>query len=190
MFIYVMTCVVNGKHYVGYDTGPEENMRRYSLHVSSAINKTPPKHRSKLYPAMVKYGPDKFTVKIVAKTNDFTELKNLEIEWIKKLDSIKNGYNIRPGGNGFAPLSSLSEEEALIQRNAMKRGAKRANEVRWAGKTLDERRDILSKAHASYSSKARSKNLKTLWDNMTPEQKQERSQKMKDGWARRKEMLK
>lgn len=184
MFIYAIKCTVNNKYYVGYDTGEISAMRRWKLHC--ALIK--PKHESKIYWAMLKHGLSNFDVSIVAEANTMEQLKSLEIEWIKKLDSIKNGYNIRTGGNGFGKLSEMEPEHAAKQLLAIKRGAKKANQIRWANTTKDERRQELDKCISSYSSDDRSRNVKSYWENMTAENKSDLSQKMKNGWKRRKEI--
>lgn len=159
MFIYVITNRINGKTYVGYDTGPVEKMRRWHLHC--ALKK--PKHESKLFNAMLKYGIEQFFVEVVARASTNEELKQLEKDWIKKLNSIQNGYNIRSGGQGFGLMSEMTPEDAAKQLEAMKRGAKRANELRWRNLDADQRKAALEKCHKSYSSKARSENMKRIW---------------------------
>lgn len=159
MFIYVITNKINSKTYVGYDTGPVEQLRRWRLHC--ALKK--PKHQSKLFNAMSKYGVEHFSVEVVAQATTNEELKQLEKDWIRKLDSIKNGYNIRSGGQGFGLTSEMMPEDAAKQLDAMKRGAKRANELRWGKLDADQRKAALEKCHKSYSSEARSANMKRIW---------------------------
>ena len=159
MFIYVITNSVNQKTYVGYDTGAQEKLRRWKLHCLLVK----PKHESKLYNAMSKYGVDKFTVKIVATATTMEELTQLEIKWIKDLDSIKNGYNIRSGGQGFGKLSEMMPEDAAKQLDAIKRGSRKANEVRWGNLDSEQRKAALKKCHESYTSEARSANMKRIW---------------------------
>jgi group I intron endonuclease len=177
MFIYVITCYINGKKYVGYDTGPVGELRRWNFHLSAAKQQKPPGHRSKLYPAMIKHGVDNFSVEVVVTAEDNSALKLLEKKWIKDLDSITNGYNIRDGGQGFSNLSSLTSDEAQKQLEAVKRGSRNANAKRWAGKTKEEKRDELKNAVAAYSSEARSVALKAIWSD--PIKRAERAASMK-----------
>lgn len=116
-----------------------------------------------MFNAMAKYGVDKFSVEVVAQATSMEELRQLEIDWIKKLNSVKEGYNIRTGGQGFGKMSEMNPEDAAKQLEAIKRGSKRANEIRWERLDAEQRKAALAKCHQSYSSEARSQNMKRIW---------------------------
>ena len=56
--------------------------------------------------AIQKYGKENFIVEEIDTAESLEELNKKEAEWIDKLEALKKGYNIRPGGNN----SKLSEE--------------------------------------------------------------------------------
>lgn len=175
MFIYVITCSTNNKKYVGYDTGPEEKMRRWKTHCGAVRNNKPPKHRSKLFLAMMRYGLENFNVEVVERADNYVSLCELEKQWIKKLDSITNGYNIAIGGQGWAPLQELSEDQLIERREFLSRGSKEANRIRWSNTTFEERQFILNGYFKDYLPEHKSKNVKANWDKMTASEKTKKS---------------
>lgn len=114
-YIYMITCITNGKFYVGQTRkyyGKDNNMKfgikgRYNKHIENANkNKT---DCPKLNSAIRKYGKDDFIVgKIISCSLD--ELNYYEEYYIKVFDSIKNGYNCTSGGNGF----NFTKEQKII----------------------------------------------------------------------------
>ena len=92
-FIYVITNKINGRQYVGKTNQTVE--RRFKQHI---------KDRTRfcdrpLYRAINKYGPENFFVETLEECSE-EESANLEIYWIGKLDTYKNGYNATLGGEG------------------------------------------------------------------------------------------
>lgn len=94
MLVYLITCNVSGKHYVGITTSTLP--RRWSQHKSNA------KHgrRGKLYSAIRKYGLQNFAIEQIATANTRDELTAKEQFFIKQYDSFVNGYNLTCGGDG------------------------------------------------------------------------------------------
>lgn len=108
MFVYKITNKINGKMYIGYDTGPINEHRRWIVH-QYAI-----KHlynRTIFYNAMRKHGIENFGFEIIDKTaQNVDELANLEIYYIKKLKTlIPNGYNMSEGGFGGDNFKHMSK---------------------------------------------------------------------------------
>ena len=91
--IYKVTNTVNGMAYVG------QTSRNIRERLSKHKNDTRSRFKVfKLQKAMLEYGADKFKIEAIdcAKTKD--EANEKEVQWIAKLDSIKNGYNTARGG--------------------------------------------------------------------------------------------
>jgi group I intron endonuclease len=104
--IYGLRCKTTNKWYVGQSKNIDSRWSEYKR------NKT--KKQPKLHNAMTKYGYDGFD-KILIEYCDNIDwiLDYREMFWIRTLDSIKNGYNIREGGN----TSKISEETKVKLRN-------------------------------------------------------------------------
>jgi group I intron endonuclease len=138
-WIYLITCTVNGKPYVGETTckllcerwkGHTYNGRMYA-----AVKKDPALKglielhagKSHLYNAMALYGVENFKIEPLLEVNDddikqlVIKLGELEIEYIKKYDSVENGYNIESGGRNAV---HTDETKKLISQNTKKAFAK------------------------------------------------------------------
>ena len=90
--IYVIRNLVNSKVYVGQSTNI---YKRWIEHIYQIKNKT---HSNKhLQNSFNKYGFNSFQFEIIEKTID--NLDNLEITYIKKFNSLSEGYNLTSGGN-------------------------------------------------------------------------------------------
>lgn len=93
MLIYMITNDVNDKLYIGQTTQSlEQRIRNHRNSFVSGVD-------THLYRAMRKYGWDKFHFKIIATADTQDTLNDLEAYFIAKYDSIRNGYNMAPGGN-------------------------------------------------------------------------------------------
>lgn len=88
MYIYKTTNLINGKVYIGKCKSSEEKSSEY---LGSGIY---------LKKAIKKYGIENFKKEIVESCNSIANLNKREIFWIKKLNTIKLGYNISEGGDG------------------------------------------------------------------------------------------
>lgn len=118
-FIYLITCIINNKKYVGQTTLTVQ--KRWNCHKSSAIfNKryldgdalSPHSKRgmcSKLYRAMNKYGHDNFIIQELLELDD-SMLDMLECGFIWLYDSVIAGYNLKSGGD----RSCHSDETKLL----------------------------------------------------------------------------
>lgn len=87
-YIYIHTNKINGKKYVG-QTIQRPNDR---WHGGSNYSGSP-----KFYNAIKKYGWDNFDHEVIPAYVE--ELDFLECEFIKKFNTINNGYNLNSGGN-------------------------------------------------------------------------------------------
>lgn len=92
--IYKLTCSINNKLYVGYTKNTLD--KRFTEHVRKSKGKT----NTKLYNAMRKYGINNFTIEALEITNSKQIALELEIQYIKKLNTLYEGYNMTIGGDG------------------------------------------------------------------------------------------
>ena len=92
-YIYKITCLVNGKVYIGLTTTSIE--QRWKGHIMDS--KRSSKH---LYVSMRKYGINNFKIEQIDATDDFEKLGELERYYIKKYNSTNPefGYNNTFGG--------------------------------------------------------------------------------------------
>jgi len=99
--VYKITNLVNEKVYVGQTT--ETPARRWIRHCHKAKKNNT--GCTKLYNAIRKYGPDAFSVTVLAEASDREGLDALETFYIQKLDAVKDGYNI----SAIARVAVISE---------------------------------------------------------------------------------
>lgn len=86
--IYVIKNSVNNKVYVGQTWRSIE--RRFQVHIQNSTAN----HCVKLRRAILKYGVDKFVIELLTFCHSQKMADYLETLFIRKFDSIKNGYNI------------------------------------------------------------------------------------------------
>lgn len=125
--IYLITCAVNGKFYVGKTVQKVRNRwRRHILDAKKGVD-------LRFYRAIRKYGPENFTVQKLASI-DAGRVDELERFWIALLKTLdpEFGYNSTTGGEG-----GLHTEES---REKIREASRRL----WADPQYRER---LSRAH-------------------------------------------
>lgn len=92
----------NKKYYIGITSQrPEERWKKDGIGYSTQI----------VYKAIQKYGWNNIEHFIFAKNLTHKEACHVERLLISKLDSIKNGYNILNGGEGYSKFSDKDKEE-------------------------------------------------------------------------------
>lgn len=105
-FIYKITNNINNKSYIGktHKCSIEERFRQHILDSKKERCKDRP-----LYRAFNKYGVDNFSIE---KIGEYCEdvLGSMEIEFIKKYNTYKNGYNATLGGDGKRYLDIVDIE--------------------------------------------------------------------------------
>ena len=118
--IYCIENIINGKMYVGQS----RNIRkRLIVHLSRA--KSPLTHKSALYSAMVKYGIDNFSIKIL-ELCDSSLLNPRESFWIKELNCMSpNGYNLDSGGD----YPEVISDEWKLKNSEAQKGRKQSKET-------------------------------------------------------------
>lgn len=93
--IYKITNLINNKVYIGQSTNIK---RRFREHKNSYNNSNRKDYESKKNRAFRKYGIENFSFEIIEEVN-FSLLDEREKYWIKKYNSIDNGYNSCEGGH-------------------------------------------------------------------------------------------
>lgn len=95
MIIYKITCLINGKIYIGQTTTDiEKRWRRHTWRC------TLDSRRMAISNAIDKYGKENFKIELIDSANSVEELNEKEVYYINMLNSLSpNGYNIDPGGN-------------------------------------------------------------------------------------------
>lgn len=97
--IYLITCIVTGKLYVGL-TSKGVVSRWAKGHLKAAAKKG---SSTVLSRAIRKYGKDHFTLKVIDTAGSFEGAKSKEIAWIAKLNTVApNGLNSTLGGEGLS----------------------------------------------------------------------------------------
>ena len=132
MLIYLITNKANGKVYVGRTQ--KTAAARWYLHVKTAKSGS----RLVVHQAIRKYGPEAFSIEVLAYANTVEEFEALEKKFISDYQAVnpKFGYNRTTGGNGF---SGLHTQESRDKMRVSHRGKVRSKESRKKqGETMRE----------------------------------------------------
>lgn len=105
--IYIIKNKLNDKVYIGKTSKSIEE--RFKVH---KVDMKKYKNR-KLYKAMNELGVENFYIEKLDETDSFETSSELEIKYIKKYDSYKNGYNGNYGGEGKKLISEETWNEVL-----------------------------------------------------------------------------
>lgn len=122
--VYKATNTVNGKIYVG-KTSYTLNQRIWD----DGGHKHKVDGGSKIYfhCAIRKYGFEAFVWEIISESNDLAELRQIEMDQIRLLDSYgPKGYNLTIGGDGGSGYHHTEETKAKIS----KAGSERSEEIK------------------------------------------------------------
>lgn len=118
MIIYKATNKLNQKVYIGLTS--LTLAARMTAHYWQARSSSKNYH---FYNAIRKYGWEVFKWEVIDRAENYENLIQLEIEYIKKYDSFNNGYNSTLGGEGTKGIDHkgsknsraiISEEDALL----------------------------------------------------------------------------
>lgn len=113
--VYLITCTVNGKRYVGqtsvgYEKRFQEHLTEARLNPSGSI----------LHRAINKYGPEAFTVKRILKNIEECDIDRYEKLWITKLNTFVSngqGYNMTRGGQGVHGYIHTDETKRKLSQS-------------------------------------------------------------------------
>ncbi len=146
-YIYKISNSINNKVYIGQTT------RTINIRFTEHIKKHTAAKRKhlKLYQAMQELGAENFFVEQLDCAESLNDLNYKERYWIKYYNSIKNGYNMLPGGNDETPMHDSTVKAAHDSR--MRSSVVRAK----ISKTLSEYRTTFgfSESHKQKIKQAR-----------------------------------
>lgn len=111
-YIYVWRNITNGKCYVGKGKG-----RRAVDHPTLAFSH--PDRCPRFYSALRKYGKEAFVLEILSDNLTEAEALTKEVDYISKLDSFLNGYNLTLGGEGFSGAVRSAETKEKIRQTKL-----------------------------------------------------------------------
>ena len=101
MNIYVITNKITGQQYVGQTKlNIYERWGRHILDAYRADRGVANNQKSIFHNALVKYTPDAFSIELLETCTE-KEVNQKEKEWIRKLDTYANGYNMTLGGQDY-----------------------------------------------------------------------------------------
>lgn len=112
-FIYKIENKVNGKVYVGKSKEPNKRIEQHKSLVG--------KKRHKFYDAIKYYGWDNFVFEIIDSSEN--NINELETFYIKKYDSIDNGYNYTTGGDGGDTFTNRDDISKLLTTNKLSKNS-------------------------------------------------------------------
>lgn len=141
-YIYCVTCLVNGKMYIGQTVKSIE--KRFKEHKQASRRGVP----FRLYSAIRKYGEENFTIEeviqITAPNRRILKAKLCFIEerLIRRLQTKKYGYNSTDGGEGV--VGSVWTEE---RREKARQAAKVRLSKYWGMKHTDETKRKISQSN-------------------------------------------
>jgi group I intron endonuclease len=164
MFVYKITNKINGKVYIGMDSGMIEDATRWRAHLQEGKRATSDSPK-RLYQAMAKYGIENFTYEVIeSNITNQSVLRARETFWIRELDSIRHGYNMQEGG-GAPLLDYLPPEKAESLREIRRQTAIKNNRKRWSDVSDSDRKAMTAHLHTPDLVKQRSNTLKEYWSN-------------------------
>lgn len=145
MLIYKITNDINSKIYIGQTTKTlQERIDNHRNSFISGVN-------THLYNAMRKYGWDKFHFEIIVEVHDKDLLNQLEAYFISIYDTIKNGYNMAPGGYINTMESTIVKEKHLNKMQSIEV----RNKISESMKASYQKRGGVSEQHRANLSKAK-----------------------------------
>ena len=110
--IYLITCTVNGKIYVGQTVQPLKV--RWWRHCADARRDSP--RKLLIDRAIAKHGKDAFTIEVIDTATTHEELDRLELSHIERLraNDSEVGYNLAKGGGGCSGYKHTEESRRKL----------------------------------------------------------------------------
>lgn len=143
MFIYKITVHPINQVYIGLDTKESNKLSRWKKHLQECQKK----QETKLQKALYKYGEANSSIEVIHdNVASIFELACLEIFYIEKYDSYRNGLNSTRGGDAWnhKDIRLLSEEEIQTIKVVLGHRFSEYNKnVKWANMTKEERLDMI-----------------------------------------------
>ena len=115
MLIYKIINKLNGKLYIGQTIKTLEERKQQHLQSVDKLN-------TNIYLDMRKYGIDNFKFEIICYAKNIDELNMLETYYIKKYDTVNNGYNMSYGGDNNVMFSEIvkTKHDAIMRSDRVK----------------------------------------------------------------------
>ncbi len=163
MFIYKITVLTINKVYIGLDTKPEYKESRWKAHCKDSASDT----KRKVHAAMREAGLENCKYEILER--GFTSVANLaiaEINYIEQYDTYQAGLNSSPGGDGIGKhdLTSMSENDVQLIREALGEHWTEYNKKKWAGMSAEARKEATSHLHTDEIYQKKADTLKKFYD--------------------------
>lgn len=153
-YIYSITNKKTGHIYIGQSINPVSRLRSHKSAASSGS-------KTKIHNAMRSYGFDSFYLSVLAEAPTRDLINILEKQYILIYDTIKNGYNICPGGEG---ISSEMASKIFSRKDVRDKTSERSKKM-WENKEFREKR------------------IKEMKESWTPEKREFVSKKIKESWT-------
>lgn len=173
MIVYKITNTLNGKIYIGKTI--QALSTRWSQHKSRGKkgNKKGKSHFFSLYEDMQLMGVENFIIEIIDDTStSLEELYKLEVEYIRKYDSVNKGYNLIYGD--LINSEYLTNIERTHRNKIISCGVKNY----WDKNTDKQMRsEFARKTMHSISSEKRKKYIKKTWNSLDADKRRERTTK-------------
>ena len=136
--IYKATCVVTNQCYIGFDSNWPNRKKSHKRESQKDNN-------IKFYNAIKKYGWDNFEWEVIYQAKESLSNKDshtfrvMESHFINQYDSIKNGYNIAPGGiSGPVLLGEANGMYGKTHSDKVKKESAERAKKRFTGKSYEE----------------------------------------------------
>ena len=170
--VYKITNKINNKIYIGCTTQGLNDRKRE--HYSRCFKV---KYKSKLCDAMRKHGFDNFDFEIIEDCETTDQMFLKEIYYIGFYNSKDSGYNLTIGGEGCLGYTHNEETRKKLSQMLTENHPHR-------GKKYEEIYDIEKVVEQK---KKRAESVKRYWDNLSEEERNNRTKKQKElGEVRRK----
>jgi hypothetical protein len=175
--------------YIGFDTAPSYKLKRWKTHCKNA-HKNP---NTKLYKAISEYGVESCDIEILEDNfTSFVSLALAEIRYIKKFNSYKEGLNSTRGGDGLGRhvLHLLSDQDIFLIKEELGQNFSEYNKnIKWAGTSSEERKELTSHLHTKEIYRKKSETLKKFYE-YNPEVKKSKGIAIKKWQEENREKLK
>ena len=111
--IYKITCLINGKVYVGSALNISSRFRRHETNLYKNIHAN--KHLQNTYN---KYGPNQFLYEVIEKVSDENVLIDMEQFWMDKLESTNpyKGFNLKPKASSMLGFRRINDSKNKVAK--------------------------------------------------------------------------
>lgn len=161
-YVYKIVNKANKKCYIGVTNSPK---RRMNEHMKRQSTWGCPK----LQRAVAKYGRDSFEMFILYKTFDKSFAYTLEVLFIQKYESYREGYNASLGGEGsdrYVPWNKATKGLCKPNKTSFKRGDKVGEKHGRSKLTDSQRREVYERYLLGETPKQMEKDYPVHWSNL------------------------